>query len=227
MWSMVILVFIFVLVFLPQWWVRKVFSDHSDTREDFPGTGGQFAEHIIEELAVKDAAVRTGLQVSHFNPEKKEIVLSPQYYEGKSLTAITIAAHEIGHLIQLEQGNIWLQMRSKLISWSRKVEKIGIIAIFLMPFGAVFTRSPIIVLIFLASGFSGLLVNLLVHLVTLPMELDASFGKALPLLKAGKYIRPEDEPRVRRILTAAALTYLASALSGLLNLARWFRVLRR
>ncbi len=76
-------------------------------------------------------------------------------------------------------------------------------------------------------GLSGMLMRVVVHLITLPMELDASFGKALPLLIAGNYINEEDEPKVRQILWAAALTYVSSALSSLLSLANWLRVLRR
>jgi Zn-dependent membrane protease YugP len=66
-----------------------------------------------------------------------------------------------------------------------------------------------------------------VHLVTLPVEIDASFGKALPVLTEGNYIQPQDEAAVRRILRAAALTYVAGSLASLLNLARWLAFLRR
>ena len=218
---------IFLLVFLPQWWVRKVFAQYQGDREDIPGTGGQFAEHIIDQFKMKNALVTVSNNVSHFDPEKRMIVLSPQFYSGKSLTAITVAAHEIGHLIQLEQGNIWLKLRSRLVSWGQRMEKFGAVFMILMPLGVAVTRSPLVMVFFMATGFLGLLINVIAHLVTLPMELDASFNKALPLLKAGGYIEPEDEPHVRRILAAAALTYLASAMSGLLSLARWLRVLRR
>ena len=67
----------------------------------------------------------------------------------------------------------------------------------------------------------------LVHLVTLPVEIDASFGKALPILRSGQYILPEDEVAVRRVLRAAAFTYVAGSLASLLNLARWLAFLRR
>jgi hypothetical protein len=67
----------------------------------------------------------------------------------------------------------------------------------------------------------------LVHLVTLPVEWDASFGKALPLLTHGRYIGERDERAVRQILRAAAFTYVAASLASLLNLARWFRFFRR
>ena len=67
----------------------------------------------------------------------------------------------------------------------------------------------------------------LVHLATLPVELDASFNKALPILKAGKYIQPRDEHAAHRVLRAAAFTYVASSLASLLSLARWLAFLRR
>ena len=67
----------------------------------------------------------------------------------------------------------------------------------------------------------------LVHLVTLPVELDASFNKALPILESGQYLHEGDLPHAHRILKAAALTYVAASLASLLNLGRWLAVLRR
>jgi Zn-dependent membrane protease YugP len=78
-----------------------------------------------------------------------------------------------------------------------------------------------------AIGLGSMASATLVHLVTLPVELDASFGKALPILKSGHYIQSEDEHAVHRVLQAAALTYVAGSLASLLNLARWFAFLRR
>ena len=76
-------------------------------------------------------------------------------------------------------------------------------------------------------GLSGLLLRMLLHLVTLPTEWDASFGKALPILKQGNYIPEEQEFAVRRILRAAALTYAAAALADAFNLFRWAAILLR
>jgi len=70
-------------------------------------------------------------------------------------------------------------------------------------------------------------ISTLVHLLTLPVELDASFRRALPVLQQGNYLSPEDERGARRILTAAALTYVAASLASLLNLWRWIAFLRR
>ncbi len=215
------------LIILPQFWVRKVFADFQTERDDLPGTGGQFVEHIIENFSVENAHVKLSDSVNHFDPESRAVALTPEYYNGKSLTALTVAAHEVGHLIQAEQGNLWLELRTRLVLLSQKIEKLGAVALIIMPFGTLITRSPSVMLLLTGVGLSGMFLKVLVHLITLPMELDASFGKALPLLKAGRYINEEDEPKVRRILWAAALTYLASALSSLLSLANWLRILRR
>lgn len=77
------------------------------------------------------------------------------------------------------------------------------------------------------GGLATLCIPLLVHLLTLPVEFEASFKRALPTLREGGYIPPEDIPAARRILLACALTYVAGALMGLLNVWRWIRVLRR
>ena len=89
------------------------------------------------------------------------------------------------------------------------------------------TRVPTAGIFMFIAGMAILVLPVLIHLVTLPVEWDASFKRALPLLTAGDYIPEDDLPAARRILTACALTYVASALASLLNLWRWIRVLRR
>ena len=79
----------------------------------------------------------------------------------------------------------------------------------------------------LMAGAAALVVIVLFQLVTLPVEFDASFGRALPILREGQYISKSDYRAARRILTACALTYLASSLSGMLNFWRWLKMFRR
>ena len=89
------------------------------------------------------------------------------------------------------------------------------------------TRHPAPFSLMIVLGLSGLIAKVLVHLVTLPTEWDASFGKALPILKEGQYVAPGEEKIVEKILRAAALTYVAAALAEVLNLARWAAILLR
>ena len=97
----------------------------------------------------------------------------------------------------------------------------------LAPLAAIVTRSPRLGLIGLAGGVLTLGTAVVVHFLTLPTELDASFMRALPLMKQHGVLRSEDLPRARSLLAAAAFTYVAAALQSLLNIARWWAILRR
>jgi Zn-dependent membrane protease YugP len=81
--------------------------------------------------------------------------------------------------------------------------------------------------VFLAIAIGSMLLGAMVHLITLPVEFDASFNKALPILQSGQYLHEGDLPHANRILKAAAFTYVAASLASLLNLGRWLAVLRR
>jgi Zn-dependent membrane protease YugP len=96
-----------------------------------------------------------------------------------------------------------------------------------IPVVALATRSPSASGLVFLLGLVSIGTGVLVHLVTLPTEWDASFTRALPLLKGGHYINTDEERQVRRILRACALTYVAGSLASLLNMARWIAVLRR
>jgi len=95
-----------------------------------------------------------------------------------------------------------------------------------MPVVLIALRLPRAGLILLVAGIAALASGIVVHLVTLPTELDASFRRALPLLERGGYLKPEDRRPARRILTAAALTYVAASMMGLVNFMWWMRMLR-
>ena len=87
-------------------------------------------------------------------------------------------------------------------------------------------KAPYLLVIEVFAGVMLLALSILMHAVTLPVEFDASFRRALPVLKAGRYLDDKDMPAAREILRAAAFTYVAAAAMSLLNVARWFRVLR-
>ena len=96
----------------------------------------------------------------------------------------------------------------------------------LAPVVFVLVKAPILLALQVGIGLLLLAIRILVHLVTLPVELDASFGKALPVLEQGRYLSGADLPAARSVLRAAAWTYVAAALATLLDVARWFRMLR-
>ena len=152
--------------------------------------------------------------------------LSPNNHDLNSLTAVAVAAHEVGHAIQHQRGEALLNLRTRLIQVASLAQKMGAAALVVMPLAALVTRAPSAGLMLLIAGMGSMFIAALVHLVTLPVELDASFNKALPILREG-YVSKDDEPKVRKILRAAALTYLAGSLASLLNLWRWIAILRR
>ena len=94
------------------------------------------------------------------------------------------------------------------------------------PFLALLSRSPWMGLVTVVAGVLTIGSQVVVHLVTLPVEFDASFARALPMLEKGRYLDRRDLPAAKRILRACALTYVAGALTSLLNLAQWIRFLR-
>lgn len=224
---LILIVLILALVFGPQLWARWAFSRHSTPREDIPGTGAELARHLLEKMNITDVGVEITDKGDHYDPEARMVRLSPDNHDGRSLTAVAVAAHEVGHAIQHHRNEKMLARRTRLIRATQVAQQVGAGLMFAIPVITALTRLPQSGLLLFVAGLATMGTATLVHLVTLPVELDASFRKALPLLTHGRYISERDERAVRQILRAAALTYVAASLASLLNLARWFALLRR
>jgi Zn-dependent membrane protease YugP len=214
------------LAILPSLWVQAVLARHGRERADFPGTGGEFARHLLDEMNLGDVKVEETSLGDHYDPETKTVRLLPRHFGGRSLTAVVIAAHEVGHAMQDATNYRPLKARTRLAKTAIIVQRVGTIAMFAAPVAAALTRHPAGALIPIAAGVAIMSMSVVMHLTTLPVEFDASFGRALPVLKAGKYVPERDIPAARSILRAAAFTYVAAALMSLINIARWLRVLR-
>jgi Zn-dependent membrane protease YugP len=214
------------LAVLPQMWVQRVIARHSADRPDFPGTGGEFARHLLDEMQLGYVKVEETPLGDHYDPDAKAIRLMPQHFKGRSLAALVIAAHETGHAMQDATGYAPLKARTQLAKRAIWMEKIGAVVMLAAPIMMVLAKGPQILLVEVAAGLMILGMALAMHAYTLPVEIDASFRRALPVLKAGKYISDRDLPAARQILRAAAFTYVAAAAMSLLDVARWFRVLR-
>jgi hypothetical protein len=220
------LLLLVALLYGPQLWVRWVMARHSHERSDFPGTGGQFAAHLIERFGLDGVAVEATDNGDHYDPERRVVALSAANHGGRSLTAVAVAAHEVGHALQHHQGYRPLWLRHRLVRAATGIQRVGSVLMMAAPVLLLVSRSPTGLVVPLVAGLVSVAAGALVHLVTLPVELDASFRRALPVLNAG-YLGQQDRPRARRILTAAAFTYVAASLAGLLNLWYWLRLLRR
>ena len=222
-----LLIIIGLVIFGPQLWTRRVFAQYSGPRPDYPGTGGELARHLLDRFDMKHITVETTELGDHYDAESKAVRLTPDKFSGKSLTALTVAAHEVGHAIQDHTGYQPLTERARLIRVAQGAEKVGAVVMMGIPIATALAKTPAAGMLVLLAGMATIGISTLVHLFTLPVEWDASFRRALPVLQRGNYLSTEDMRGARRILTAAALTYLAASLGSLLNLWRWIGFLRR
>ena len=224
---LIVIAVIIIIVFLPQFWVNYVLKKYNQQAEsNFPGTGGELARHLLDKLGLNDIKVETIEHGDHYYPLAKAVRLTPHKYQGKNLTAITVAAHEVGHAMQDGLEQPMFRFRTQLAKFTVVAQKLGSFLLFASPFLAIITRAPAAGAVTLVAAFLIMGSGLLVNLITLPVELDASFNKALPLLKTGYLGKSQYRP-AERILKAAALTYFAASLAGLLNFWRWMYLLRR
>ena len=218
---------VLALIFGPSLWVKLVMKKYSAEKPEIPGTGAELANHLIKRFSLKDVKVEVTKLGDHYDPIEKKVRLLPQNYESKSLTAIAIAAHEVGHAIQDQQGDKRLVTRTKMVPIVDKVARWSAVIISLSPVIGIVTRHPMPFSLLLFLGLSGFVARMVIHAVTLPIEFDASFSKALPILREGNYVSQSNEKAVSSILRAAALTYVSAALADILNLGRWIVILLR
>jgi len=221
------LLLLFALIYGPQYWVNRVLRHYSTEQDHFPGNGGELAEHLVSKLGLTGVTVEQTEHGDHYDPTDRAVRLSEANLKGKSLTAITVAAHEVGHALQHQLGYAPFRMRQRLVVFAGGAEKLGAFMLFALPVLALITRSPHLGLAMFIIGIGSMLFGTIVHLATLPVEWDASFKRALPILQEGRYLSDDEHPHAKKILTAAALTYVSASLASLLNLARWVAILRR
>lgn len=218
---------VLLAVFGPTLWVRYAMSRHSGTLSGMPGTGGELARHLIERFELGEISVeQTAPGQDHFDPAERAVRLSPDNFNGKSLTAIAVAAHEVGHAIQFARNEPVFKLRKRYIPTANKLKKAGILLLSLVPIVAILFKAPAVFIGLIVIGVVLQLLGALAYLIVLPEEWDASFNKALPML-IDDYVPARYEAPIRQVLRAAALTYFASALADLLNLGRWIMILRR
>lgn len=210
----------------PGLWARHVLERYGRD-EYFSGTGIDLARILVRDLNLTGVRVETTELGDHYDPGDKVVRLNPANSGNRSLTAVVVAAHEVGHALQDQSGDGLLRFRTGLVMFGVWAERIGAAAIMVAPLLGAALQVPLVGRMLLVAAVLVLGIPVLVHLVTLPVEIDASFNRALPLLKTGRYIPPEDERAARRILTACALTYLAQALASMFNILRWARIFRR
>jgi uncharacterized protein len=214
------------LIFGPQLWIRRVMAQHGAERADLPGTGGELARHLLDAAELSGVAVELTGDGDHYDPEARAVRLTPQHHDGRSVAAVAVAAHEVSHAVQHARGEPAFARRFNLVRRLIWIERAASVILLATPLVFLAVKSPALAVLQIVAGVSLLAIRIAVHAVTLPVELDASFDKALPALTRGRYLVAGDLPAARSVLTAAALTYVAAALAALIDVGRWLRVLR-
>ena len=156
----------------------------------------------------------------HYDPKTKAVRLTRDKFDRKTLTAMTTAAHEVAHAIQ-DASNygpfIW---RMRLVKLAQAAGQAGTVIIMAVPAAAVFTRHQVPPLLIGSAILAMLGTGIAAQVAALPTELDASFGRAMPMLRDG-YISDEQSKNAKEILVASSLTYVVASLLAVLNIWPW------
>jgi uncharacterized protein len=218
------LVALLALIFGPQYWVKSVMARHSADRPDLPGSGGELARHLLDQAGLGDVGVEeTPAGTDHYDPIARVVRLSPDNLSGRSVTAVAVAAHEVGHAVQHRDGDPFLVTRTKWAGGLAGLDKVAFWTLMSIPLVGIIIKSPVIALMQIGAIIALMSGRVLMHVLTLPMEIDASFKRALPVLENGGFLHDDDLASARQVLKAAAGTYVASALATLLDVIRWIR----
>jgi Zn-dependent membrane protease YugP len=224
---LILIAAIVLLVVGPGLWVKRTMARYRQPGDRYQQTGEATARRLLDTLGLSAVKVEQSPTGDHYDPIEKVVRLSEENLKGKSLTAVTVAAHEVGHAVQDAEGFKPLIWRTRLVKWVGPIEKTGAALMMSTPLIIGITRLPVAGLLMFLGGLLTLGSAVLVHLLTLPSEFDASFGRAMPMLKKHGVLFAADEKHARRLLKAAAMTYVSASLLSLLNVARWWAILRR
>ncbi len=227
MFYLLLVIFIVVIILGPAYWVKQTLIRYSLPDDRYPETGAELARILLDSANLQSVKVEVTEQGDHYDPLGKAVRLTADKFHGKSLTAITVAAHEVGHALQDKDGYWPLKIRTRLVEMAAPAEKLGAAILMIAPVMTAITRAPSAGALMFLGGLLTMGTAAVVHLITLPMEWHASFSRAMPILEQGGYLLPGDERHARMILRAAAWTYVSASLMSLVNVARWWAILRR
>ena len=194
-------------------YVKSVYKKYIAITNSRKMTGFDVARKILDKnsLSAVHVVEVPGQLTDHYDPSRKVVRLSSSVFHEESISSMAIAAHEVGHALQDKDAYAFMRFRSALVPFVNLVSRVGYIAIII---GIIFGMSDII---YVAIGME--LAILLFNLVTLPVEFDAS-SRALKELSSLGIARAEDSKACSKVLRAAALTYVASLVTVLLQLLR-------
>ncbi len=211
--TIILIIPVLILAFWAQAKVKGTYRQYAKEPNSFQMTGEQVARRILDRNGLTDVRVApvAGVLTDHYDPRTKEVRLSQDIFYGRSVSSASIAAHEVGHALQHAQGYVPLTIRASILP----VANLGSTAAFPLFLAGLFFSIPFLMdlgILFFAGAF-------LFHLVTLPVEFNAS-SRAIAQLSQGWMIRQDELVHNRKVLNAAAMTYVAATLMALVQLIR-------
>jgi uncharacterized protein len=216
MFYLLFLVPAMLLMMWAQFRVKGTYDKYARVGSSMGMTGAEVAEKILQEMGINDVSVEpvAGELTDHYDPSAKAVRLSEVVYGSTSLAAAAVAAHECGHVLQDVKGYKPMNIRAALVPAANLGSNIGPLLIML---GFGLNAMGGISTIFINIGIALFLGVVLFHIVTLPVEFDAS-NRALKLIDELGILQGEENRGAKKVLDAAALTYVATALYSILQL---------
>ena len=212
---MILLVPAMILAFYAQSKVKNTFKEYSRSSTASGMTGFEVAQRILQDEGIGDIPVKNirGNLTDHYNPKKREVCLSDSVYGSNSISALGVAAHETGHALQHQEGYTPLKLRNVFVP----VASFGSGAAFPLFFIGFFFSQNVGWL--MDVGILFFIFALVFHLITLPVELDAS-ARAIAILQGRGYLQGHEIQSAKKVLNAAAWTYIAAATMAVTQLIR-------
>ena len=217
--------FFFIISVLPMLWLNYVFKKNDVVLENMPFNGLEFGTMILKEKGLQNVLIEQTKIGDHYDLNEKKIKVLDDRLAKKSITAISIVCHEIGHAIQHSENYRPLEQRNKIVKNTAWITRIGS-GILYMGVPTIFAAgASSLIKVCLLITLLSLLIGVLVHLITLDVEFDASFNRALPILK--EKVPVEYHKACKSILLAAAFTYVIGTIRNFLSLRYIWMLLTR
>ena len=213
---MLFLILLIFIILIPIVWANYVFKKNDKILPNMPFDGYEFGEQLIKELKLGNVRIEKTLIGDHYDLDEKKVKVHEDRFQRKSLTSLSVICHEIGHAIQHAQNYTPLVTRTKLVKNTQWINKLSMAIIYIgLPTiiaTGLLTLIKFCALILLLST----LIGVIIHLITLEVELDASFNRAYPIIK--KKIPKIYHDSCRSVLRAAAFTYVIGVFKNLISL---------
>ena len=215
--SIIIIVVAMLITGGAQAYISSNYKKYREIRVNSGKTGYDVAREILDKNGLSKVLIleTEGELTDHYDPSKKCVKLSHDIYHGNSIASVSVASHECGHAIQDKNGYAFLRFRNSIIPLVNFSTKIGYLAIVL---GIVLSLAKL-----MWVGIAFEVIILLFQLITLPVEFNAS-SRALKLIREYKIVNEDEHSGAKKMLTSAALTYVAGVLSTLAEILRYILI---